>query len=136
MEWLSEETSEEETYFVRKKLRSGLTAYVSLYGELDPLDKRLYFNVSLVIAKKRKSLWTTDYFDNRTSGAGDLEGLVFAKQALIDFERSMAKGQKLGFIVVGSDSRRYRLYERYLPRMGFVKERRQGEMVMVRRFNT
>lgn len=136
MEWLSEETSEEETYFVRKKLRSGLTAYVSLYGEVDPLDKRLYFNVSLVIAKKRKSLWTTDYFDNRTSGAGDLEGLVFAKQALIDFERSMAKGQKLGYIVAGSDSRRHRLYERYLPRMGFVKERRQGEMVMVKRFNT
>lgn len=137
MRWISDYSEDScEKHFVRKKLSSGFTAYVSLFGESDPFDRRTYFNVALVIAKKRKAFATSDYFDNRMTGDGGLEGLVFAKQAMTDFEGLLAARQKIAFVVYGSDGRRQKLYERYLTRMGFVKERREGAMVMIKRIDT
>lgn len=138
MDWMREvdRRAGYDDYYTRKKLSNGMTAYVSLISDVPKMDSRQYFYVALVIAKKRKAIARTDYFDDRMTGDGSLEGLIFAKQAIANFEASWAGPRNIALVVGGSDSRRQKLYERYFPRMGFVKERRDGAMLMIKRIDT
>lgn len=132
MLWTSECDGYE--WFTRKKLSNGKTAMVS-FLRFDTAGGHFpYYYVALAIVHKRKHAINDDVFDNRITGDGGLEGLVFAKQALIDFEERFSLPQ-FAIAVAGSDGRRQRAYERYLTRLGYRKERVDGQLVMVKRIN-
>ena len=123
-----------ENWYTRKKLTNGKTALVAMQRDDTVNSAMPYFYVALAIVKKRKHTYSSDVFDNRITGDGGLEGLVFAKQALLDFEERFTLRQ-FAIAVGGSDGRRQRVYERYLTRLGYRKERVDGELVMVKRIN-
>lgn len=123
-----------DDWYTRKKLANGKTAMVAMQRDETVNTAMPYFYVALAIVKKRKQTYTSDVFDNRITGDGSLEGLLFAKQALIDFEERFSLPQ-FTIAVAGSDGRRQRVYERYLTRLGYRKERVDGQLVMVKRIN-
>ncbi|WP_214780799.1 hypothetical protein [Exiguobacterium sp. s22] len=121
-------------WYTRKKLANGKTALVAMQRDETVNAAMPYFYVALAIVKKRKQTYSSDVFDNRITGDGGLEGLLFAKQALIDFEGRFSLPH-FAIAVAGSDGRRQRAYERYLTRLGYRKERIDGQLVMVKRIN-
>lgn len=123
-----------DDWYTRKKLTNGKTAMVAMWRFDDISSAMPYFYVALAIVKKRKHTYSSDVFDNRITGDGGLEGLVFAKQAILDFEERFSSPQ-FAIAVAGSDGRRQRAYERYLTRLGYRKERVDGQLVMVKRIN-
>lgn len=126
VEW----TREGGDYYARRKLKSGKTAMIGFSRETRS-GGSVEYHVSFGIVGKRKSLGVSDYFDDRITGDGTLEGLVFAKTALMAFEECVTRDCVV--VVSGSDSRRQRVYGRYLTRLGYTKERRDSQIVMTKR---
>ena len=85
--------------------------------------KRSYYNVAMAIANKRKYIldWILDNysFENKSTGKCGLEGLVWAKKRLIEFEKS--EHVRIGDVIEisWSDNRRRDAYEHALKKIGY-----------------
>lgn len=115
-------------YYDHTLLSNKQTAGIAFYQH--DTDKAISWYVTFAIADKRKRV--LDYLSERGCGKIELkqtgrcgvEGLVWAKSKILEFANfiSTNNNKKNKIIVQGSDNRRFRIYERYLSRNGFVKQ--------------
>lgn len=110
-------------YSDKIKLKNGQTAWIffSLYGT-DFMDE---YAVAFAIGNKRKHIknWllsdgcsAVDISNVQTGRAG-LEGLIWAKNKILEFENFM--GGRYKICIYGSDKKRERLYRRGLAKYGY-----------------
>jgi len=109
-----------------RKIRIEFNAYYEEF-KFNPI---YYYNVCLAIRHKRK----TNVFGKQTGKCG-LEGLLWAKNKIVEFE-SFIKDEypniKIKIHVHWSDSKRRKVYERSLSKMGYVYERVEGQKRLVK----
>lgn len=122
---------ENQWYIEYGKLSNGQTAMIVF----DKYQRGLtyYYYVLFGIADKKKTLrhWLMEDgcgdFDTLCTGKCGTEGLVWAFKKIEEFiyEREYWKNQKTyknKIVVLGSDTRRYRIYRHFLKRLGFKEE--------------
>lgn len=108
-------------YYKKTKLSNGQTAYIVFEGV--ELSKCTEWNVLFVVANKRKDAlkWIKGEkeLDTQTGKCG-LEGLVWAKNNLIEFENELSKRKgKNRMLIQWSDAKRKKVYIKYLKRLGY-----------------
>ena len=84
--------------------------------------KKIVYNVVLTISNKKKRL--SDYDENKTTGKCGLEGLLWGKRTILDFEKYILKEKsydkrKIYIEVMWSDNRRRNAYIRGLKSNGY-----------------
>lgn len=102
----------------------------------NPLSKKLIYNAELIISDKNKSAnWGE--LDGTSSGSSGIEGLLWAKKALLEFEKFLESSIKdrprqkqKSIVIYGSNSKRRRVYNRYLKRLGYIPTRLDGSLCM------
>jgi hypothetical protein len=110
-------------YFKKHKLSNNQTIAI-FFLEENKMGNR-EFHVLLAIANKRKYIkqWLMgerDVFGDKTTGTCGLEGLLWAKRQLIDFEEFIKTRYKNVVLVVEwLDKRRRKVYEYGLGKIGY-----------------
>lgn len=77
-----------------------------------------------------------DVLTGKSTGKGSAEGLVWAKNQLLEFERficNSGKPEKIIMVVTWTDARRRDIYEYYLGRLGYKTEYRYGNKCLAKR---
>ncbi|HUS51551.1 MAG TPA: hypothetical protein VMZ91_15400 [Candidatus Paceibacterota bacterium] len=110
---------EQNNFFIEKQFKNQKIkiSFCEMCKETEPILK---WNVALIVYTKRKKI--EQNFNNiESTGYCGLAPLLFAKQAIIDFEEFISKvyiGKK--FICIrGSDKRRRKVYEYALKPLGY-----------------
>ena len=119
-------------YYARHKLSNGQYCMIGLMEYYN--NRTTDYWVVFAVANKKKNL--NGYFDEtkdnnitlKMTGTCGVEALFWAKKMLIE------SGEKSKIIVTGEDARRFHLYERALPRLGYYKSCVDGQMAMIKTF--
>lgn len=112
-------------YYKYGKLSNGQSCLIVFSKHKDDLDKYMAYTVSFGIANKKKHLnnWLNQEsgfsIDSRQTGTAGFEGLIWAYKMIKQFEKEVCCNCNI--IVQGSDSRRFRIYEHFLKRDGYIK---------------
>lgn len=113
-------------------LSNGQTAAI-IFDRYDTA-KVVYYYVMFAIGSKRKHVdaWlfsqAANDLDCNTTGKCGIEGLIWAYTKLQEFEnvsRIDNNSKEVRIIIQGSDSRRFRIYEHFLKRLGYIKRLEQ-----------
>lgn len=123
-----DEDENSDVYFKRTKLSNGQLAEI-LFEETYRRGKYADYNVVFVIGSKRKKLNCT-MMEHTTTGKVGLEGLLWAKQQIIEFEKFILElypfekfpNEKVYISVGWADNRRRNVYERGLKKLGYNYE--------------
>ena len=110
-------------YYVQTKFSNGQTGVLFFGREI--MSKAWEWNMRFTINSKKKRIW--EWLEGKRSmdtmtGECGLEGLMSAKNGLIAFEEFLKEEnpyQKQRIVVAWSDSRRKRVYTRYLTKLGY-----------------
>ena len=74
---------------------------------------------------------------DKVTGKGDLEGLLWAKNQMIEFEQFICGkhgyGRETTICVNWTDNRRRNVYEHYLTRIGYVMGFRNGNKCLFKK---
>jgi hypothetical protein len=106
-------------YTAKEKI-DGQTIKVEFQGYLNNTQESYYWGIALVIYNKRKHE-SRNYAEKLITGKS-LKGLMFAREAIIEFEKFIVKQIPEGkhMIYTGwADNRRRDLYARSLLRLGY-----------------
>lgn len=128
-------SQDEYTFVVSKKMPSGMTAQVTFYGDYWDNQRTAEFTVWLVVFKKRKSIPSLVL---EGTGRDGLKTLLFAKKAILDFEKFIVEKygnchQKV-FINIGwDDNKRRNVYFRGLKNEGYKFDQFNGNKVLSKR---
>lgn len=117
-----------QCYFKRTKLSNGQLAEI-VFEETYHRDRFADYNVVFVIGSKRKNL-NCSKFDHMTTGKVGIEGLLWAKKQILEFEeyildrfpKERYPNEKVYISVGWSNNRRRNVYERGLKHLGFKYE--------------
>lgn len=114
-------------YYETSKLSNNQT--ISIFFLLEEQARADEYNVVLAIANKKKHIkeWITgerDLFEEKTTGRCGLEGLIWAKRKIIEFEEFIGnryrKGSKETIITVQwTNNRRRNVYEKGLKKLDY-----------------
>lgn len=112
----------DEAFYKIDKLSNGQTIGIFFYR--NDYNKRYMYYIYLVIANKKKYIWQSvmgqrDVVSFKETGRCGLEGLLWAKQQIIDFESS--DHMHLGDMICVSwlDNRRRNAYIYGLTKIGY-----------------
>lgn len=125
-----------DVYFKRTKLSNGQLAEI-LFEETYRVNKFIDYNVVFVIGSKRKNL-NCSKMDSCSTGKVGLEGLIWAKKQIIEFEKFILKSnhkEKVYISVLWSDNRRRKVYERGLKKLGFKYQFAFGHKKLRKKIN-
>lgn len=104
-------------YYDTALLPSGQTIRIEF--EEDWSHKKYYYNIFLLITNKKKH---SDYPFNKSMGKDGIEGLLWAKRKIVEFEKFIVKEHKHTPIVIYAgwgNSKRRDVYERGLRNIGY-----------------
>lgn len=110
-------------YYKRKKLSNGQFVQIEFQEAYQP-SNFVDFNINLVIHSKKKKL-NSDIVENQNTGHVGLEGLLWAKHQIVEFEdyikskKDFFRNERVFLSVIWSDNRRRNVYERGLRDLGF-----------------
>lgn len=109
-------------YYAQTKFSNGQTGII--FFKKEKLKDCVEFNVIFGISNKKKYIkqWMLGEKDMESyvTGKCGIEGLIWAKNTLLQFEEFLSKRYNHSrIVVIGSDSRRKRIYRRYLEREGY-----------------
>ena len=102
------------------KLANGQFAYAEFYLQKETMNWRPVYKMALVVADNPKTarywlLGKKNHADKKPlgiTGKGDLEGLLWARDALLKFINNfLPKGASV--VIEGADKKRYNAYKRY-----------------------
>lgn len=110
-------------YYTKTKFSNGQTGILFLGKET--MSKTWEWNVSFAINNKKKRIW--EWLKGQksmdiTTGTCGLEGLIWAKNGLIAFEKFIKEEnpyQKQRIVVAWSDPKRKKVYIHYLKKLGY-----------------
>lgn len=118
-------------YYAITKLKNNQTATIVFYRHES--QRSFAFYVAFAIANKRKHIrkWLdgSDNLTNLSTGKGGLEGLIWAKNQLLEFEefiKQEGKSVKAAICITWTNNRRRDIYEHYLKRIGYAMDFRRG----------
>ena len=123
-------------YFRREKLSNGQVC--ALYFLKHNGKHCIEYSVVLAIGKKKHInallFGEGESMFDKTTGKCGLEGLLWAKRQLLQFESFLSEGirhvkgkhKPIRISIFGTDGRRRRLYARRLANIGYREERRHG----------
>lgn len=111
----------------RHKLSNGqycLIAFIRFYTSRDTC-----YYVEFAVADKKKNLngrfesVRNNNIEGKMTGRCGIEALLWCRDRMLDFERFVhkEKNRDTKIVVQGSDSKRFRMYERALSRYGYKK---------------
>lgn len=112
-------------YYKYGKLSNGQSCLIVLSEHKDELEKYKTYTVGFAIANKKKHLrnWVNQEsgfsIDSTQTGTAGFEGLIWAYKMLKQFEKEVYSDCNI--VVQGADSRRFRIYEHFLKREGYIK---------------
>lgn len=127
-------------YTTRTKFSNRQTGILFLNKE--DLNKTIEWNVSFAIANKRKHIqaWLQgDHAIDDTTGTCGLEGLIWAKNGLLEFEEFIKnhylkspdhKNHRI--TILWTNSKRKRVYVNYLKRYGYVLKIHYGKEFLIK----
>ena len=100
---------------IKEKMDNGQVVYLTAH-RYDSLDRKYYF-ISLFINKRGRG-----YEELKQTGKNGLRGLFIAKSLLkqLIHQIKMIDG-KITIVIYADDSRRLRIYKRYLQDLGFIE---------------
>lgn len=132
---------EDKYLYEYHQLSNGQTAAI-MFVAWD-YDDRTDFYVAFAIADKKKQIkrWFNEEgngdLDCATTGKCGVEGLVWAFQEIekaLEELPTYSRNRRANVIVMASDSRRFRIYEHFLKRLGFKKQPYQDDgMVLMKK---
>ena len=119
-------------YTAMTKLKNGQTAKISFqescYMDRYVGHKHTQYNVCFVIATKKKHM--ESILDNpKITGKAGLEGLIWAKNKMLEFEKYIIDRyprEKILMKVDWADNRRRDVYTKALAKHGYIMEYRYG----------
>lgn len=123
-------------FVASEKMPSGMTASVTFTGYYWDRQKNAEFWITLAVFKKRKQLKDLAL---KTTGKDGLLPLLFAKKAIIDFEKYILNKygkyhEKMSITIGWTDNHRRNVYERGLKNCGFVYHKDSyGKKVLLKR---
>lgn len=114
----------DDGYYNTKKLSNGQTAAIFFFKE--KLKRCTEYSIAFAIANKKKHItqWVLgerDILSDKETGNCGLEGLIWAKKQLVEFEKFI-KENKNGNVVISiywTDNRRRNVYEKVLKKLGY-----------------
>lgn len=129
---------ESKGYYSRHKLSNGQYCMIGLFQFR--MKRSLCYYVAFAVADKKKNLngWFNGDSNNnielKMTGRCGIEALLWCRDKLLEFEDfvPLIKHEDTKIVVVGSDSRRFRMYEKALARYGYKKVFMEGEWSMVK----
>jgi hypothetical protein len=104
-----------EDYVYTAKNECGQVLVLEIYLKEYSLNK--WYNVAFHIASKRKRGWE----DLKQTGKDGLKSLLWAKACVKDFIKNYPLDIVYPIRIEADDSRRFKIYERKLKDLGFVK---------------
>jgi hypothetical protein len=111
-------------YYNTKKLSNGQTATILFFK--DNLKRDIEYSVAFVIANKKKHIkqWLLeekDVLSDKETGNCGLEGLIWAKKQLFEFEEFIKEryNEKTFICIYWTDNRRRNVYEKVLKKIGY-----------------
>lgn len=118
---------ESNGWYARHKLSNGQYCMIGLYRF--HMNRATCYSVAFAVADKKKNLsgWfesnKNNTIEQKMTGRCGIEALLWCRDRLLDFERfvSIEKNMDTKIIVQGSDSKRFRLYEKVLSKYGYKK---------------
>lgn len=139
IEFFSESSDDIEEGFswVAKRKIGNQTAVIKFYlSDSYCKGNKHYWWVSFQIYSKRKHI-EKNFEDCKITGKCGLEGILFAKDAILEFEKFISTQYEVNenhhFIVVGwADKVRKKIYCHFLPRYGFVLGKYQGSGALIK----
>lgn len=134
-------------FYRREKLSNGQV--IGIYFLRRASNHNVEYSTVLAIGKK-KHINSLIFGDgeallDKTTGKCGLEGLVWAKRRLIEFEKFLQERLRYAgrnkdiptyICVYGTDKRRRTLYARRLRDIGYEEQRRHGEHCVCKRVET
>ena len=128
-------------YYSTCKLQNNQT--VAIYFFRNQASRGYEYNVAFAIANKRKHIknWLKgeggDVLSDRSTGKCGLDGLVWAKQQIIEFEKfipsSFHRSEEVIICIGWADNRRRDVYEHYLKRIGYKMGYRDGSKCLFKK---
>ena len=123
-----------ECYSSEKVFKSGMTGRIVLDCSFSNSGKKVYWTVFLVVYHKRKQI---DNLMLKQTGKDGLEPLIWAKQAILSFEKKLIdRGPDWDvpnyLYIAADDKRRFHAYQKGLSRNGFRKACINGEWVLIK----
>lgn len=124
--------TEEECYVISDKLSNN--QFIEIQFQEEWTSKKFFYNVYLTISNKRKS---KDNNFKKTTGKCGLEGLLWAKNKIIDFEdfikeSDMHNERPVYVYVQWDDNRRRNTYERGLKNLGYKYSYVEGRKALMK----
>lgn len=122
-------------YYAQTKFSNNQTGII--FFTKDRLKNCTEFTVAFGISNKKKYIkqWLLGKKDMESYITGNcgIEGLVWAKNALLQFEECISKIYRHSrIVVIASDSRRKRIYRHYLEREGYKFCRYYGYEALIK----
>lgn len=122
-------------YSSTTKLSNNQTATMIFYRH--KFTRGSMFYVAFAIANKRKQIkqWLdgSSNLYNQSTGKCGLEGLLWAKSQLLEFEEFIRdRKEKCSIVICWTDNRRRDIYRHYLTRIGYKMEFRYGGKCLVK----
>lgn len=125
-------------WFSRHKLSNGQYCMIGLLQSY--FGRSVCYYVCFAVANKKKNLngWFDENRNNniecRTTGRCGIEALLWCRDKLLNFEQfvRLEKHKSTKIFVCGSDSRRFRVYEKALLKYGYKKVFMHGTWSMVK----
>lgn len=119
-------------YFAKDQLSNGQS--ISIFFLEYKTSRNIEFHIALAIANRKRHIkeWITgerDVLSLKSTGDCGLEGLIWAKKKISEFEAYIAdrhakswysKNTKITIVVGATDARRKRAYTHGLKKLGFV----------------
>lgn len=129
---LGNDTEGDPHYSLSKKFPSGQTAEIGYYVDCEDKDwSKLILSVTFVIYHKRKKKFLED--PSETTGKDGLAPAIWAYKAL-EFEQEALLNEwtvsQVRTLVFWSDSRRRKVYEKFLGRYGYYITRDSGSLCL------
>lgn len=125
-----------DAYFKTHKLKNNQTIFIC-FSQFE-FSKCTEYSVFLVIANKKKHikqciLQEKDVFFDKETGKCGLEGLLWAKQQIIEFEESDICRNGDVITIGWADNRRRNVYEYGLKKLGFIMGYREGCKCLIKK---
>lgn len=115
-------------FYKSKKLSNGQTAMI-VFEEQIRTTKKIEYSIIFAISNKKKNIikWLEgkdDCLSDKSTGKCGIEGLIWAKQQIIDFEKFINErlkyyNQDIILYVWWTDNKRRNVYEKALGKIGY-----------------
>lgn len=108
---------------------SNKSSTIIFYEERNYLGYDLIYTIAFCIGTNRKQILKLafnrrDYISNKITGNGSTKYLIFAYEAVIQFEeyiRSKYPTRKIALYISATDEKRWNVYSHYLKKIGYIE---------------